>query len=225
MVQNQYCISDIHGDYDRFVKMLQKIKFCSTDKLYIVGDIFDRGGKPLEVYKEIVQHENIIPILGNHDLWLADYIAKYLKGERVGRYPYNSFELLKRQFSVNILREVLEWIKTLPSYLIVTVNDQKFMLAHARSFEKPEQVPEYNLIMSEIDYQYLKRGVDGYISVIGHVPTNSIRYWVGEALEKKNTIWTNSRKNVFCIDCGCGFRDAQSQLGCLRLNDFKCFYV
>ena len=38
-----YVISDIHGEYELFMKMLEKIKFQNTDTLYILGDILDRG--------------------------------------------------------------------------------------------------------------------------------------------------------------------------------------
>ena len=40
-----YAISDIHGCYDMFLEMLDKIQFDETrDTLYILGDIMDRGG-------------------------------------------------------------------------------------------------------------------------------------------------------------------------------------
>lgn len=172
-----------------------------------------------------MKHENIILILGNHDLWLASYIDDYLEGKRARGYPYNTFELLKEQLSMEQLHEISDWISDFPCYLTVSVNDKLFMIAHARSFEAPDQVSKQDMIMSDVDYQYLKRGIDGYISIVGHTPTNLIRYWIGEDQVKKNTIWINSRKNVVCIDCGCGFPDAQSQLGCFRLNDFKCFYI
>ena len=63
-----YVMSDIHGEYDMFLEILEKIKFDSEkDLLYILGDIFDRGPKPLEVLEYIVTHKNIELILGNHE--------------------------------------------------------------------------------------------------------------------------------------------------------------
>lgn len=46
-----YVISDIHGEYDLFMKMLEKIKFQDTDTLYILGDILDRGPNPIHLWK------------------------------------------------------------------------------------------------------------------------------------------------------------------------------
>ena len=38
-----YVMSDIHGCYEKYLKMLNKIKFSSDDTLYILGDVVDRG--------------------------------------------------------------------------------------------------------------------------------------------------------------------------------------
>ena len=39
-----YVMSDIHGDYDKFKKMMKKINFnTEKDKLYVLGDAIDRG--------------------------------------------------------------------------------------------------------------------------------------------------------------------------------------
>lgn len=38
-----YCISDIHGEIDRFRAMLKIIQLAPEDQLYILGDVIDRG--------------------------------------------------------------------------------------------------------------------------------------------------------------------------------------
>lgn len=37
-----YCISDIHGYYGLFCRLLDKIRFSDKDKLYVLGDIIDK---------------------------------------------------------------------------------------------------------------------------------------------------------------------------------------
>ena len=39
MVISTYVISDIHGEYDKFIELLDKIKLKETDILYVLGDI------------------------------------------------------------------------------------------------------------------------------------------------------------------------------------------
>ena len=39
-----YCISDIHGCYDEFMALLEKIAFNpAADTLYVLGDVIDRS--------------------------------------------------------------------------------------------------------------------------------------------------------------------------------------
>ena len=37
-----YCMSDIHGEIERFHQMLNLIELRSDDHLYIIGDVIDR---------------------------------------------------------------------------------------------------------------------------------------------------------------------------------------
>ena len=48
-----YAISDIHGCYEEYIKLLEKIGFSEYDTLYILGDICDRGEKPMEIYNDL----------------------------------------------------------------------------------------------------------------------------------------------------------------------------
>ena len=41
-------MSDIHGQFDALMKMLEKIQFSDEDELYILGDVIDRGPKSME---------------------------------------------------------------------------------------------------------------------------------------------------------------------------------
>lgn len=38
-----YVTSDIHGEYDLFVRLLDIIKLQDQDTLYVPGDVVDRG--------------------------------------------------------------------------------------------------------------------------------------------------------------------------------------
>ena len=74
-----YVISDIHGEYDKFIKMLDKIKFSDEDTLYILGDVVDRGPNPIKVLQKIMEMPNVIPIVGNHELMAVeclDFLCK-----------------------------------------------------------------------------------------------------------------------------------------------------
>ncbi len=65
---NTYVISDIHGCYEEFMAMLDKIGFCGTDRLILAGDYVDRGKDSLRMLRWLEQKpENVYTVLGNHD--------------------------------------------------------------------------------------------------------------------------------------------------------------
>ena len=226
-----YCMSDIHNDYDSFVEMLNKISFSPQDKMYIVGDVFDRGMKPAELYREIRQHDNIHVLRGNHDQWVMEYIHNYYGKGVKNSYYYNTFEYLQEQASEEEIIEIADWIAALPFYEIVTVNGKRYQLAHARTDAEPEKVSDSSsfLMGYDIDYiHFLREGLadTDYISVCGHIPTANIRAMVRERQVVPHRVWSNYKGNVFIIDCGNGYRgEVGRALGCLRLDDNLCFYV
>ena len=63
-----YVVSDIHGEYDLFMELLEKIKLQEADTLYILGDILDRGPHPIKVMLKLMGMPNAVCIVGNHEL-------------------------------------------------------------------------------------------------------------------------------------------------------------
>ena len=49
-----YVISDIHGEYDMFMDLLEKISLQDSDTLYILGDILDRGPHPVKTLRKLM---------------------------------------------------------------------------------------------------------------------------------------------------------------------------
>ena len=70
-----YVMSDIHGHYVEFMKMLDKISFSDKDELVIAGDYIDRGPKSLEMLQWLENvPDNILTLKGNHDVEFAECI-------------------------------------------------------------------------------------------------------------------------------------------------------
>lgn len=65
-----YAIGDIQGCYASLQQLLQKIAFDpSNDKIWLVGDLINRGPDSLAVLRWAKSHEkSVITVLGNHDL-------------------------------------------------------------------------------------------------------------------------------------------------------------
>ena len=53
-----YVMSDLHGMYDKFIAMLEKIDFSDSDELFIIGDIIDRGERPVDILEYVMDKPN-----------------------------------------------------------------------------------------------------------------------------------------------------------------------
>lgn len=63
-----YVISDIHGEYERFMELLEEIELKDTDTLYVLGDVLDRGEHPIKVILKLMEMPNAFCIVGNHEV-------------------------------------------------------------------------------------------------------------------------------------------------------------
>ena len=62
-----YVVSDLHGDYEGYRRILKKIGFGEDDVLYVNGDVIDRGNESIKILRHMMMQPNILPILGNHE--------------------------------------------------------------------------------------------------------------------------------------------------------------
>ena len=62
-----YVMSDLHGQYDKYRKMLDKIKFKDSDTLFLIGNICDIGEKPCAILLDTMMRANVYPIIGKSD--------------------------------------------------------------------------------------------------------------------------------------------------------------
>jgi bis(5'-nucleosyl)-tetraphosphatase (symmetrical) len=116
-----WAIGDIQGCYDSFIKLLQKIEFNpAKDKLWLVGDLVNRGPKSLEVLEYLYSIKDSIYItLGNHDISL---IASYygLKKPNPTIAPIIDSPKAK---------ELIDWLKSQP--FVHIDKELGFAMAHA----------------------------------------------------------------------------------------------
>lgn len=220
-----YIMSDIHGDYTKFLKMLKKINFSNNDVLYILGDIMDRGKQPFNILGYIIKHKNIHLILGNHEVFLIDYYEENEKWEWLqngGSKTFTQFmykDYIQQEFLYN-------FIKNLPSCIIL---DNKYILSHAGLYIPPlcDNLSINSLIHLLGDKFLYHRQTIGkekqykhYTQICGH---NTIQSILNS--ENKKDVKILKRTGIIYIDCGCGFKNFNSKLACLCINDMSEYYI
>lgn len=215
-----YVTSDIHNDGEKFKALLEKLELQQKDKLYILGDLFDRSNynpDPVGVYLSILSLGDKCQVIrGNHEQELAQYIASYYqtpekKRAKLESYPYGTFKLLEERLTPVDIQNIAKWIETLPVQVELEVNGINYLLAHAMTTKPTMKYEDRVYLQGSEDFQYfLMNGVEGYISICGH------------SNPEDSDIWRNSKGNVIICDCGCGFRSGK--LGCLCLETGEEFY-
>ncbi|PKN57595.1 MAG: symmetrical bis(5'-nucleosyl)-tetraphosphatase [Deltaproteobacteria bacterium HGW-Deltaproteobacteria-14] len=79
-----YAIGDIQGCYEPLMRLLGRVAFDpEVDRLWIVGDLVNRGPSSLRVLRWMVEHERaVVAVLGNHDVHLLARHAGVAKASR-----------------------------------------------------------------------------------------------------------------------------------------------
>lgn len=234
-----YIMSDLHGNWGKYQDMLEKIAFSSTDRLYILGDVIDRGPDGVKILLDMIKKRpNVIPILGNHEFTAAaclPWLLEEVTGQSLDGLEKEQLAALA-EWIVNgggpTLRElqalgqegreeILKYLREMDLYAEVEAGGRSFVLVHAGlgrfAPDKPLDLYELNDFIfgwPSLDKTYFS---DKFL-VFGHTPTRLLRQWAGEAPSDRII----RRGNQIAVDCGCGFG---GKLGCLCAETLDEFYV
>ena len=212
-----YCMSDIHGEIDRFHEMLSLIQFSQEDTLYILGDVIDRTPGGVDLLNLILEAPNMIMLLGNHEQMCLDTLGPYsLYGSRQlwqqngGSSTYRHLLYISSKVEKS---RILRFLSQLPDHLDIEVEGRKFHLVHGMPSDDPHVRlwgrPEADSLAPFEDKT----------AIIGHTPT----CFLTQDFEEDLHIWHG--RGIINIDCGCGHKNPNRKLACLRLNDRAEFYV
>lgn len=221
-----YCVSDIHGEYDLFLRMLEKIGFSDSDRIIILGDIIDKGTQSVKLLQFISKMKNAVAINGNHEYTFLklywglmrespddfDYILKKLQ-----EYFQGDGHLLDW--------ETVDWVETRPYY----IEEEEFICVHAGApvdgngrllplelATREQLVYDRNFKSPDLEI------ADSKCVLFGHTPTSYIsgsdriigyrregakkdvrgRYNIGDyyKIHLDTGTWLNGVLGCFCID-------------------------
>ena len=225
-----YVISDIHGEADRFHRMLEQIAFSGQDTLYILGDVIDRGEEGIPLLREILACPQMVMLLGNHEYMCLQYHSLEATEVEVRRWNRNgnapTLAGLDRLTSAQ-RAEVFAFLRQLPVHLDLCVEGCRFHLVHGFPGETVrDQVWERPAPDSPNPFP------DGRQVIVGHTPVLSLghtkeeRERLADALQARGEHLRIFHGPGFVdLDCGCGHDLPVKALACLRLVDMAEFYV
>ena len=174
----RYVLSDVHGEYDLFVKLLEKLKFSSEDEMYICGDMIDKGEDSIRLIKYISSFPNIHCVIGNHEF---AFLGMY---HSIMEVITENFDIVLTQLRTYYPKDgymldwdLIDWIEALPSY----IEEKDFICVHAGVpiDENGKLVPLKDADIKELVYDRRFKNTNivhksPKCVFFGHTPTESI---------------------------------------------------
>lgn len=218
-MRKTYVMSDIHGMSELLRRMLDLIQPCDEDRIYILGDMIDRGPDPAGVLDIAEARSNIIALRGNHEDGFVEWYDSVYDKERIPYY-YNTYDILKEKREKH-MQKYVEYMKNLPLFAKVKTGSACCLLAHACTEEILHIWKRKERLLWDTSMIDRKKGIPGYISVVGHVPTFLVRGRKNEPA----SIWRSPDGCLIDVDCGAAFPKMGGRLGCLCLETMDEYYV
>jgi serine/threonine protein phosphatase 1 len=230
-----YCISDIHGHYEEFMALIDEISLGADNTLYVLGDVIDRGCEPIKCLQFIMSRPNIKMLIGNHEHMLLNVL---IHGEDPKRWVEdNGGKITLEQLNALSKEDrnaILDFLKALPYYYSIQVQNRNFLLVHAglnlslRKKREPlattlQRQDLHEMLWIREDF-HSKKALSTHVTVFGHTPAMLLHYQRNKKIWFRNTIWHDKTfKDKIGIDCCC--HSSGGKLAALRLDDMREFYV
>lgn len=223
-----YILSDIHGEYDLFIKLLQKINFSSDDEMIVCGDIIDKGQDSVRLLQFIKSKLNIRCIIGNHEY---DFLKHYWAIMQNSPDDFDKvLENLQAYFPHDgklLDWETVDWLEALPYY----IEEKEYICVHAGvpldSNNRPialDQASKEQLVYDRLFKEPSIVPLTEKCIFFGHTPTSYISNESKIIKYKWDTRQTNSIKDYYKIHLDLGVW-LHGVLGCFCIETSREYYV
>lgn len=242
-----YVCSDIHGRYDRYKKLLERLNLSEVDKLYILGDAIDRNGNGgIDILQDLVNRSNVQLILGNHEMFMIDCVSYFISISEKG-LKYDYYANAETWFSPNnggrvtfdnFMKLDVETQSSIFDYLlncllikVVSIGDKLIHLSHACTVDNIEK-DTYKL--GDVSDKEV-------FDIVWKTPLRRDRMYAKESRYREDFTYITGHvpiqnftdkiafvryRNIIDIDCGCALGDElENRLGCLCLDTQEEFFI
>ena len=202
-------IGDVHGEAASLKQLLDKVKADpATDRLIMLGDLFDRGPESFEVF-QIVQKldqefgERFVLLLGNHeDFLLAEKLTLRQKmiWDKVGRgTTVKSFKEHDGK-----MEDAIPWIQ---AHCRLYWKGDGYQCVHAGVKVGPIEANDRQTLIHDHGVIF-ENEYKGILTIVGHVGIEKPMWFDGQGGEGEELEYGMEdalpENGVICIDTGCG---------------------
>lgn len=243
-----YVMSGARGDYEKYRKLLNKIRLRDTDTLFVLGNVINGGNEGMKILLDMMMRGNVYPVIGQSEFaalpclnWLAENSGDDALDNMDDSVRSMMMELISHGgqqtiFTFRALPEeqkemVIDYLSEFSLYEEIEVKKKRYVLVYSgiSNFDKDKELDEYDirdLITESPDYS--KVYFDDAILITNDKPTRKI-YEEDDPFAEKTPNGEPSRfdkiyigNNHIALNCG---SDIGGRLAAIRLDDMKEFYT
>jgi len=176
--------ADIHGGYKTLIQCFERSKFdYKNDRLIVLGDVCDGWDQTKKVINELLKIKNLIFIIGNHDVWVLDWMEddKHIADNMLwikqgGRMTLKSYDY---DDHLDIPASHIDFLKN-KSHLYYEEDGKLFVhggiIAHTKVQDNAAQDILWNRTLSDLANKQRKAGINKPLTPykevwIGHTST------------------------------------------------------
>ena len=197
-----FTVSDIHGCYEIWKQIEDYL--LPTDELYVIGDVIDRDPNGFLIYEEMVTHDNIHIIKGNHEemalaaleqLAIGNYRHKdvdfWFDPQNGGKESWETIKDLPKEY----LYAFIDFFKGLPEqYEYENANGQYIILNHC-GFTPYKKYWRYE-DREHFKDQWPEKDVWKDVVVVhGHTTVDTMLFYCGFYKSKSDNKYRSSQAN------------------------------
>ena len=226
-----YICSDPHGEYELFCELLDIIKFSDGDRIFVGGDIIDKGTDSLHLADLIMRMPNAYAIRGNHEYYFLRYL-NYCYSENRNVDAGLLLEKLQEYFpedKMKISLSLVDYLKSMPLYY----ETKDFILVHAGAevddsgkLLPMESTSEQVMLFDRTFKDVGVRPITAKAVCFGHTPTvyaNNTGYFIRTPRDGASKASPNIGDYIkIQLDTGV---QLTGMLGFLRVDDMEEFYI
>ena len=179
-------ISDIHGCFETFCRLLEKVDLQKKDQLFLLGDYVDRGPYSRLVLRKIFQLLQdgyfLVALRGNHEQLLMDFHGAGSRKLGLFAERQNALHLVKN--GTQLRSGLHDFFDSLPYY----IETDKHLLVHG-GFDPEAKKPlkSWHDMLWIRRFEYSKEIFREKRIVHGHVPTEWKR--IKSAVRSGAPVW------------------------------------
>lgn len=202
-------VGDIHGCVGAYQALMERLRpDASSDRLILLGDLFDRGPDSWQVWQVVMAQaslfaERFVLLRGNHE--------DYLLQPRLTLFQRVIWDRVGRQTTVRSFRahgtKMESSIPWLLSHCVMYYKGNGYQCAHAGIMADPIEVNDTETLLHDHELVPMNRYA-GPMTVTGHIALEDATWFAGDG---KRTVRLPEgeaaplpSQGVVCIDTGCG---------------------